>query len=78
MMVSSVSEVWRCGAPRAPLSIEADREMRCDACGTRVLTSLAPDLVRQETDCGRCGVPMSLVPAERPPLRDRATPCRRP
>jgi DNA-directed RNA polymerase subunit RPC12/RpoP len=64
MVGSSISEVRRCGAPRALLSIDPDREMRCEVCGTRVFTSLAPELVRQATDCARCGVPMSLVPAQ--------------
>jgi len=64
MLVRSVTEVRRCGAPRVLGSDDGDREMRCDRCGTRVFTSLAPELVRADAQCGRCGARMSLMPTD--------------
>ena len=63
MLVSTVTELRRCGSPRAVLASGPDREMRCERCRGRVFTSLAPQLVSADAECGRCGAGMTLVPA---------------
>jgi DNA-directed RNA polymerase subunit RPC12/RpoP len=42
--------------------VDADREMRCPDCGTRLFTSRAEEFVARHFACPRCRTAMELVP----------------